>query len=201
MSLKRMFKMAAFGTSMILTSPLIVAAWLEKKASTSEVVFTGASQLLALLPSFVGTYLRSAFYYGALERCSWEIHVGFGTIFTHRSASMGRNTSIGTYCVIGHADIGDQVMMASRVSIPSGRRQHFDDAGRLSAKTRYDRVAIGSKSWIGEGAIVMADLGDHCVVSAGAVVLKSKPPATLVGGNPARVLKELGPDVIDNMAD
>lgn len=193
--------MAAFGASVILTSPLIVATWLEKKTLKGEVVFVGASQLLAMLPGFVGTYLRSAFYYAALERCSWEVHVGFGTIFTHRWASLGRNTSIGAYCVIGHADIGDQVMMASRVSIPSGRRQHFDDVGRLSAETRYDRVAIGSRSWIGEGAIVMADLGDHCVVSAGAVVLKSMPPATLVGGNPARVLKELGRDFIDNMAD
>jgi acetyltransferase-like isoleucine patch superfamily enzyme len=98
---------------------------------------------------------------------------------------------MGAYCVIGHARIGDEVMMASRVSIPSGKRQHLDEAGRLSpGTTRFDTVVVGSRSWVGEGAIIMADVGRACVVSAGAVVGKPVPDGCLVGGNPARVIRE-----------
>lgn len=186
--------MVVFGASLVLTWPLIVATWLEKRLSKSEAVFICLSQLLALIPGLIGTYLRAAYYYASLDRCSWETHVGFGSIFTHRGASLGRSVSMGAYCVIGHADIGDNVMMASRISIPSGKRQHFDDSGRLSSETRYERVIVGGKSWIGEGATIVADVGSQCIVSAGAVVVKNMPNGCLIGGNPARVLKSLDLD-------
>jgi acetyltransferase-like isoleucine patch superfamily enzyme len=98
---------------------------------------------------------------------------------------------MGAYCVIGHADIGPEVMMGSRVSIPSGKRQHFDDSGQISSATRFDTVRIGRKCWIGEGAIILSDVGSGCIVSAGAVVIKSVPDRCIVGGNPAQVIKEL----------
>jgi virginiamycin A acetyltransferase len=41
---------------------------------------------------------------------------------------------------------------------------------------------------VGEGAIIMADVGSRCIVSAGAVVIKPAPDASVLGGNPARVL-------------
>jgi acetyltransferase-like isoleucine patch superfamily enzyme len=98
---------------------------------------------------------------------------------------------MGSYCVIGHARIGEGVMMGSRVSVPSGKRQHFDDAGRVTSDTRYDSVTIGRRTWVGEGAIIMANVSEECIVSAGAVVLQDAPARSIVGGNPARVIKSL----------
>lgn len=164
---------------------------LEKTVLKGEGVFVGASQFLALLPGAIGVYLRAAFYWATLTGCHWEIHIGFGSIFTHRGATLGKHASMGAYCVIGHADIGAAVMMASRISIPSGKRQHFDDAGRISTEPRFDRVAIGPRTWVGEGAIVMADVGQDCIVCAGAVVTSAMPDRALIGGNPARLLKWL----------
>ena len=37
----------------------------------------------------------------------------------------------------------------------------------------------------------MADIGSDCVVSAGAIVTKQMPSRVLIGGNPARVIREL----------
>src|SRR5262245_61283987 len=125
MSARRLLKRLVFGACLVVASPMVLVVWLDKRVSKGEALFVCASQLLALIPGLVGTYLRAAYYYASLEKCSWEIHVGFGSIFTHRAASLGIHVSMGTYCVIGHADIGDNVMMASRVSIPSGKRQHF----------------------------------------------------------------------------
>ena len=185
----RSIKVFAFAASFLLVLPLVVLAWLERHLGRGEQIFTGFSQLLALLPSRLGVGLRAAYYFGTLDGCSWETSVGFGTIFSHRHARLGARASMGAYCVIGHADIGPGVRMGSRVSIPSGKRQHLDAAGRLSSSERFDTVVVGEGSWIGEGAILLAKVGYGCIVSAGAVVTEPVPDRSVVGGNPARLLR------------
>jgi acetyltransferase-like isoleucine patch superfamily enzyme len=51
---------------------------------------------------------------------------------------------------------------------------------------------IGSDCFIGANAIIMAGvrIGDHCIVGSGAVVTKDVPSGCIVGGNPARILRE-----------
>jgi len=191
MSIRVILKGLVFGLAVGLVSPLIVLAWLEKRLSRSEVLFTSAAHFLSLMPGAIGTYLRGAYYFGCLDSCSWEVHIGFGSIFTHRGATVGKHVSTGVYCVIGHADIGSGVRLASRISIPSGKRQHFSEDGALADVTRFDRVAIGKGCWIGEGAIVVANVGEECVVSAGALVIDDAPARAIVGGNPAKVIKML----------
>jgi acetyltransferase-like isoleucine patch superfamily enzyme len=52
-------------------------------------------------------------------------------------------------------------------------------------------VAIGNDTWVGWRVLVMTGLtiGDGAVVAAGAVVTKDVAPYTIVGGNPARLIK------------
>src|SRR5690606_36054139 len=106
-TLRRALKIAVFAVAAVLTLPLVAAARIEQAVSRSEAVFTGLGQLLALVPGAIGTYLRAAFFFGTLESCSWETHIGFGTLFTHRGARIARRFSTGAYCVIGHAAIGE----------------------------------------------------------------------------------------------
>lgn len=190
-SARQVFKRLVFGASLVVVSPMILAAWIEDRMTRGDAVFVFLTQLLALIPGLVGTYLRGAYYYGTLEDCSWQVHVGFGSVFTHRAASVGPYVSMGAYCVIGHARIGDHVVMASRISIPSGRRQHLDESGKLSSEPRFESVTVGRESWIGEGAIIMANVGEHCIVSAGAVIVNEMPGASLLAGNPAAVVRAL----------
>lgn len=192
MSTRQGAKRLVFGMSLLLVSPLIVAAWLEKRMSRKESIFVASSQLLSLIPDLFGVHIRAAFYYAILDRCEREVHVGFGSIFTHRAATLARNVSMGAYCVIGCADIAEGVMMASRISIPSGKRQHLDASGCLTDKPSFERVAIGAGTWIGEGALIMANVGSRSIVSAGAVVVNELPDRCLIAGNPGRVIRELG---------
>lgn len=187
----RVVKRIVFGACWLVVLPMTAMAWIEKIVLKSEGVFLTFAHLLAVIPGPVGVRLRCAFYFGALDACSWEVHIGFGSLFTHRGASVDRHVSTGAYCVIGHANIEEGVRIASRVSIPSGRRQHFDESGQLSDITRFDRVTIGRGCWIGEGAIIMADIGAGSVLSAGAVVVKNMPASALIGGNPAQVIRPL----------
>lgn len=53
-------------------------------------------------------------------------------------------------------------------------------------------VVIGDRVWIGYRALILpgVEIGEGAVVAAGAVVTKSVPPFTIVGGNPARKIGE-----------
>src|SRR5690606_17030607 len=80
--------------------------------------------------------------------------------------------------------------IASHVSIINGARQHGVERCDVSIREQagaMPRVTIGEGSWIGERAVVMADVGRHCIVGAGAVVTKPIPDYAIAMGGPARV--------------
>jgi len=188
---RRFLKKFIFVFSLALTSPFIFVSWLENRLFQSEDLFVSLGQFLSLIPGKLGTCFRAAYYFSTLENSSWEIHIGFGSYLSHRGASLGRNVAIGSFCVIGTAAIEEETVLASRVSIPSGKRQHLDESGNICSEPRFEKVSVGKKSWIGEGAIVLANIGQHCIVSAGAVVISEIPANSVVGGNPGRIIKKL----------
>ena len=51
---------------------------------------------------------------------------------------------------------------------------------------------IGNDVWIGHGAIILGGvkIGDGAIIAAGSVVTKDVPSMTIVGGNPAKVIKK-----------
>ena len=57
---------------------------------------------------------------------------------------------------------------------------------------RENRVTIGHDVWIGHGATVLpgVTVGNGAVIGAGAVVSKDVAPYTIVGGVPARLIRE-----------
>ena len=63
-----------------------------------------------------------------------------------------------------------------------------EDEGRRHYS--YAPISIGDDVFVGARAVLMPGvrIGYRCVVAAGAVVVKSVPPGTIVGGNPARVI-------------
>ena len=57
----------------------------------------------------------------------------------------------------------------------------------------FDRVHICENVWIGAGATILpgVTVGKNAVVAAGAVVTKNVEPNTIVGGNPAKFIKNI----------
>ncbi len=189
--MRRTIKAGIICLAAVLVAPLVVVSWVEKLLRLGESAFVTFAHGVALVPGPIGHWIRAAYYVGTLDRCSWETHIGFGSFFTHRGADISPNVSTGAYCVLGHAVIGPGVRIASRVSIPSGKRQHVDEDGKLIEGANFERVRIGAGCWIGEGAIVVADVGQFSIVSAAAVVINPVPDRCIVGGNPARILKQM----------
>jgi acetyltransferase-like isoleucine patch superfamily enzyme len=91
--------------------------------------------------------------------------------------------------VIGRSSIGARSQIASHVLMPSGRRQHVRNADGTLSDTITERTFVGDDCWIGDGAIVMADLGERVTVGAGSVVTKPVPAGSVVVGNPARPIQ------------
>jgi len=151
-------------------------------------MFTVFSQLLAIGPGLPGDYLRSAYYKLTLRQCSIDTRISFGTYFVRRESVVGKLVTICGYCVIGGATIGPGTQIGSHVMIPGGRRQHSRDASGNLSETKHTEITIGNKCWIGDGSILMADVGEGSTIGAGAVVTKPIPSGVVAVGNPARPL-------------
>ncbi len=160
----------------------------------SEVLFNICAHIMAVLPGLPGSFLRRAFYTLTLENCSSHCHIGFGSIFSHRSATIEQHVYIGNYALIGSVNIGEYSLIGSRVSILNGEALHErDESGRWTpfSADRLSKVTIAKNVWIGEGAMIMANIGEGSMIGAGSVVTSSIKPHILVAGNPARFVKKL----------
>lgn len=154
--------------------------------------FAGWSQLMSLLPGLSGQFLRRAFYRRVLDRCGTGTAITFGSTISHRSASIGRDVYIGSNCTIGDVTIEDDVLIASHVSIMNGSEQHGTDRLDVPIREQAGRflpVTIGRDSWIGERAVIAADVGPHCIIGAGSVVTKPIPAFAIAIGVPAKVVR------------
>jgi len=174
---------ACFGALVAL--PFVVLAGLDRWMGERDALFILGSQGLAMVPGVLGNAARGAYYGHTLALFQKGAAIHFGSYFSKRGARVFAGAGIGAYCVIGLADIGPNVRIASRVSITSGLHYHGSAAG-LRDQDCVERVSIGADTWIGEGAVIGANVGANCIVGMGSVVVQPVPDATTVLGNPAR---------------
>lgn len=131
----------------------------------------------------------------------WPVHRS-SRIFGLRWISIGVNTAPGLShgCYIfakedSPVEIGDYTLIAPNVGIAGFNHDPLD----IYTYQAKGGVKIGSYCWLGMNSVVLpgVTLGDHTVVAAGAVVTKSFPEGyCILGGNPARKIKELPRDQV-----
>jgi len=195
--MKKLAKVCIDFITTLLISPFIVLNSLSKKIGSNESTFVFCSQMLSLIPGKLGNYLRKNFFRFSMEYCDADCLIGFATLFSHSDTEIHKNVYIGPQCNIGKSKIEKNALLGSGVHILSGKGQHnFDDLDTPIQEQggHFNKITIGEDTWIGNGAIIMANIGKKCVIGAGSVVIKDIPDYSIVGGNPAKLLKSRLPN-------
>lgn len=111
-----------------------------------------------------------------------RVHIGAGSIFT-RDVLVQCTTSI---------DIGRRCVFSQNVLLADGNHR-YDDPSRHPLDQGYDfrPLTIGDGALVLAKSTVLAPLGERAVVAAHSVVTRPVAPYTLVGGAPARQLRDL----------
>tara|TARA_R110001583_G_scaffold1542_10_gene11996 strand:+ start:8506 stop:9108 length:603 start_codon:yes stop_codon:yes gene_type:complete len=181
-----------FRSVFILCALPFAALFFLSPVSQKKSIFTGLSQFYSLIPGRLGSYFRNAFYYLTMKYCSNNGVIYFGTLFSDPDTEIYDNVYIGPQCNIGKSVIGKNTLIASGVHILSGKNQHnFSDLDTPIQQQGglYQKVSIGEDCWIGNTAVIMANVGNKAIIAAGAVVVNDVPDYAIVAGNPAKILK------------
>ena len=144
-----------------------------------------------LLYKWAGVKIRGrALIFGPLTirpiGCAKNISIGDGTFLnTHiRFGCPSDPVTIGRNCLIG-PNVMFETTNHSLIHVPNKGRSRFNQP-----------ITLEDEVWIGAGAIILSGVtvGRGAVIAAGSVVTKDVSPMTLVGGIPAKVLKEIQAD-------
>lgn len=147
-------------------------SWGEKKAVLPSSLSLGENSVLALNGVF------SIFSGSSISvRNGATLEIGSGFINNNGSIICSRRITIGS-----HVAIGPDVVIRD-----SDDHRIISDHGATT-----EPVTIDDHVWIGQRAMILkgVHIGEGAIVAAGAVVTKSVPPHTLVGGVPAHIIKE-----------
>lgn len=106
---------------------------------------------------------------------------------------IGNFSELGTRCMIhGNVTIGNNVIMGPDVKIYARNHKYtsIDVPIQFQGK-EYLKTIIGNDVWLSANVIITAgvNIGNHCIIAAGSVVTKDVPDFSVVGGVPAKIIK------------
>ena len=130
-----------------------------------------------------------------IAQCGRNVDVG-RKVKLSAKLRLGDRSSLGDFsCLQGDISIGSDVMMAPRCALIADNHRYNDLSRPMNTQgTDFQKIVIGNDVWLGYGVIILpgVTIGDGAVCAAGAVVTKDVAPYSVVGGNPAKLIKMRG---------
>ncbi len=134
------------------------------------------------------------------RHCGDDVIIHHNVLFSDGgNISLGDGVLVNRYAMLddrGPIDVGAYTMLSAGITIET-HTHPFDNFERpiAHAGRGIGPVTIGANSVVGYNAVLMAGvtLGYRTIVGANSVVTKDVPDYTVVGGVPARVIKEIQP--------
>ncbi len=113
-----------------------------------------------------------------------------------RNISLGHNVDLAWGVIIttgGGVEIGERTLVGYRTQILSANHVIPPNRGKIfGAGHAPAKIIIENDVWIGANCVITAGvhIGEGAVVAAGSVVTKNVQPFTIVGGVPAKIIRE-----------
>lgn len=127
-----------------------------------------------------------------------RVHIGGGTqLISRNSITLGDDVVIAWNCTIydhnAHSVYWDERKDDIRLEWESASHGLSPLTNKNWSVVKSAPIHICDKAWLGFGVTVLkgVTIGEGAVVAAGSVVTKDVPPYTMVGGNPAVVIRTL----------
>lgn len=117
----------------------------------------------------------------------------------HATLRIGAHTVMNrgvTIQVTKAVTIGEGTLLAANTHVVDSKhrfREADEGSGLIEFGLDYEPLHIGAYVWIAGGAVIGADIGDHAVIGANAVVNRPIEPWTFAGGIPAKPIERYGP--------
>ena len=159
---------------------------------SSSKCFETISQLISLIPGYIGYFIRKSFYKLSIGSGK-NFYIGFGSTLVYHSVVIKDDLSIGVNCQIAKATINNGVKIGSNVYVVN-KHTHSIGKNKEVLPTNVEklkRVDIGENTWIGNSSVIMEDIGKNCIIGAGSVVVKPIPDNSVAAGNPAKVIRKI----------
>ena len=191
---KWLFKAFFFGIEFILALPFAVIFCILGWLGILSDRYSEVSMLAAHIPFYVGEHVRYLYYKSTLKKVGHHVTFKYGSFCQYHNISIGDRVLIGYYNALARVNIGDDVLIGGFVSFISGRKVHsFEESNKKinEQKGLIEWITVGSDVWIGTHSVIAADVGNHCVVGTGSVVVKPVENNSIYAGNPAKLIRKL----------
>lgn len=111
----------------------------------------------------------------------------------HSKVSVGEHSNFNGFTLIGDGEltIGRYFHSGRDITVITTDHVYESDAIPYGKQRRSAPVIIKDFVWLGHGVIIMpgVTIGEGAIVAAGSVVVKDVPDYAIVGGNPAKFIK------------
>lgn len=152
---------------------------------------------------FIKDSILSVLYKKVMKKCGTNVNIKPSTsvYFGLENLSIGNNVSIPRYshifCTEAPLNIGNNIVFGPTPTIVTGNHR-IDVIGKYIVDSHEKlpendkEVNIEDDVWVGANVTILmgVTIGRGSVIAAGAVVNKSCPPYSIIGGIPAKILKQ-----------
>lgn len=179
---------------------MIWKLWSNKKKVPFLILYYG---LFRWLPSsmfpFLGPLFKKCRYFACkhiFTYCGRNVNIERGALFgSGFKLKIGENSGIGVNCVVpSDIEIGDNVLMGPCCFFLYRNHAYISKEKTIKSQgyTEREKTIIGNDVWIGREVLFTPGrvVADGTVIAARTCMCKDFPAYSVVGGNPARILKK-----------